>query len=101
MTKITKLEIEEKVQELNNILKQVANQADGTSETEARELTDYLSSAIDRNRDQFKVALAALGLKHNFYIYIGEYGYGENLLLEDDEWSGYKRGDWLPSSESC
>ena len=45
--------------------------------------------------------LVAFALEHNLRLSLGDYGNGRTLLLEDSDWHGKERGEWLYSSETC
>ncbi len=45
--------------------------------------------------------LVDYALEHGLYLSLGEYGSGRELILEDGQWSGKNRGEWVYSSETC
>lgn len=51
--------------------------------------------------EQEEQKLVEYALEHNLRLSLGDYGTGRTLVLEDDDWSGNKRGEWLYSSETC
>lgn len=51
--------------------------------------------------DKSEQKLVEYALKHNLRLYLGNYGNGKTLLLEDNDWAGKERGEWLYSSETC
>lgn len=57
--------------------------------------------ADDIGRDEVKDIITPIAIKHQVYAYIGDYGNGESLLLEDHDWYDGKAGDWVSSSENC
>lgn len=43
--------------------------------------------------------LSEMAVKHNNYVYIGDYGYGRSINLEED--SEFEVGSWVSSSQYC
>lgn len=69
------------------------------SEDQAREFLVELSNL----HDYIENTLSEVGVKHQLDVYLGNYGYGRSLVLEDCEadWNDYQAGDWIPSSAGC
>jgi hypothetical protein len=67
-------------------------------------LQKELNAKVKAYEDQCRIIEAALtgfALEHNLDLSLGDYGSGRVLLLENDKWSGKRRGEWLYSSDSC
>lgn len=52
-------------------------------------------------RDMLKAAVEDLALEYKIGVGVGDYGNGEQLVLECDTYYGYSPGDWVSSSETC
>lgn len=66
---------------------------------EARKAIGDLCKVIDVVEE----ALSEIGVYHQLDVYLGEYGNGRSLALEDCEinWQEYCAGDWISSSSTC
>lgn len=51
--------------------------------------------------DVIENKLSDVGVEYDLHINLGDYGSGRTLITEEGHWSGYRVGDWLPSSETC
>ena len=72
------------------------------SEAEAAEFIKAVKAHEDcLPRDTIKEIITDLAMKFQVYVYLGDYGNGESLQLEDSSWYGTSAGDWVSSSESC
>lgn len=75
---------------------------EGSDEKEAEVFVRALANLADEiGRDEVKDIITPVALKHQIYVGIGDYGNGESLLLEDQDWYDGKAGDWVSSSENC
>lgn len=72
-----------------------------TSEAEAQSWMDRLQAAHTKVAGALENQMSDLGLKFEISVYLGDYGSGRSLLLQDDEWGDGKRGDWISSSSQC
>ena len=62
---------------------------------------DEKVKAYEAQCEVIEKSLAEYALEHNLHLNLGDYGSGRTLLLEDDKWSGNRRGEWLYSSDNC
>lgn len=82
------VEINEMISELNP-----------SNKTEAEQMINDLVSTIGNIEDK----LAEIGVEYQIDIYLGEYGSGRYLQLEDcdDGWDDWRAGQWVASSSTC
>ncbi len=66
-----------------------------------QQILDKMVLDYEKKVSKLEDELAAYALEHNLRLSLGDYGNGRTLLLEEHEWSGKDRGEWLYSSESC
>lgn len=52
-------------------------------------------------RQDTKDLVTPVALTHKIECNVGDYGNGEFLILENDNWYRGEVGDWISSSESC
>ncbi|ASD50514.1 hypothetical protein FDI24_gp233 [Acidovorax phage ACP17] len=71
------------------------------SQKEAQTYLDAMSKAYEKVAGLLEDRMAEVALAYNLYLYLGDYGSGRTLLLQDDEWTGKSRGEWMSSSEAC
>ena len=83
----------DKIQEIIALIKSF----DPQTKEEAQSLVNPLTELSDIIED----TLSDIGVEHNLYIDLGDYGTGRTLITKEGHWSGYEVGQWLPSSETC
>lgn len=83
----------DKIKEITDLIKSIETD----DAEEAQKYADSLMSLTDVIENK----LSKLGVQHKLDIDIGEYGSGRMLIVEENHWSGYDVGAWLPSSETC
>lgn len=71
---------------------------------ENEEQAKALISGLLQVHNLIEDKLAEVGVEFQIPVYLGEYGYGRSLALEDYEggWSpSHEAGDWISSSANC
>lgn len=68
---------------------------------EAGKAIDALTKLHERIAGAIEDELADLAVKFKIDVYLGDYGTGRSVQIEEDEWSDYAVGEWVPSSARC
>lgn len=68
---------------------------------EAEKAIDTLKKLHDQIAGAIEDELADLAVKFQINVYIGEYGNGRSVQLEEEEYSEFAVGEWVPSSARC
>lgn len=65
---------------------------------EAEKAAKFLSDFINKIEDN----LAQIAIEHEVDVYVeGPYGASRWVLLEDNDYAGFSRGEWQASATSC
>ena len=74
-------------------------EAGGQTQEQAKKSIALLKYLLERVEGQ----LAALAVEHQIHVYVGDYGYGRSVALEDSEdgWNDHSAGEWVASSSTC
>ena len=74
------------------------------SEEQIQEAKKKLNALV-KELEEFTAAKEAniidLALEFKLYVSLGDYGSGRHLCLDDGDWNGNSRGDWVSSSSTC
>ena len=68
------------------------------NQSEAKQVASFLSSFVNEIEDK----LAQIAIEHEIDVRIkGPYGASRWVLLEDNDYAGFSRGEWQASATSC
>jgi hypothetical protein len=70
-------------------------------QAEKQKQLDAMVKHYEKEVESLEKVLVAFALEYELYLSLGDYGTGRTLLLDDNNWSDKKRGEWFYSSESC
>lgn len=88
------------VKQISKLLDEVVAKTKGVSKAEAQSVVNDLQSIYTEVED----TLAAIGVEHQLYISLGDYGSGRHLCLKDVDYGwgeSFSAGEWIPSSATC
>lgn len=73
--------------------------AEGQTQEQAKKSIELLKTLLGVVEDE----LASLAVEHQIHVYVGDYGYGRSVALEDSEdgWTEHSVGEWVASSSTC
>lgn len=83
----------ERIKEIKQQLQDISK---NLSFKDAQKLIKELEGLTDHVED----VMSYVGVEHQIEIYLGDYGNGRFLVLEDDP-DGYFAGEWRSSSSTC
>lgn len=73
-----------------------------TTKKEAEALIEKYKVSLVEQVKIHEEWIAELALQHNIDVYLGtEYVDGRQLVLNDDDYHGFSRGEWMSSSQTC
>lgn len=84
---------DEKIKEIKQQLRDISK---NLSFKDAQKLIKELEGLTDHVED----VMSDVGVEHQIEVYLGDYGNGRFLVLEDDS-DGYSAGEWRSSSSTC
>lgn len=68
---------------------------------EAKKAIDSLKKLHEQIAGAIEDELADLAVRFQISVYIGDYGNGRSVQLEEDPYEDYAVGEWVPSSARC
>lgn len=75
---------------------------EGSDHEEAKKFVRKIASSEGTlGRYDVKNLITSVAIAHKIYCEIGEYGNGEFIVLDNQDWYGCELGDWVSSSEGC
>lgn len=87
------------IAKIKEVKQQLSDISKNLTYDEAKQLIKELQGLTDYVED----VLSDVGVEHQIEIYLGDYGNGRFLILQDiDEWGDkYSAGEWRSSSSTC